>query len=81
MTEIAKKVINIIIKNAKYEDDIKLDTLLVDDMGFTSIGLVTIIYDLENEFDIVLDMEELEFDKINLVANLVQLIERKVTDK
>lgn len=80
MTETAKKVINIIKNNAKFVDDIKMTTLLVDDMGFTSIELVSMIYELETEFDIMLDMEELEFDKINIVENLVTLIERKVSN-
>lgn len=80
MTETAKKVTDIIKNNAKFDDDIKMTTLLVDDMGFTSIELVSMIYELETEFDIMLDMEELEFDKINLVENLVNLIERKVSN-
>lgn len=80
MTETAKKVTDIIKNNAKFDDDIKMTTLLVDDMGFTSIELVSMIYELETEFDIMLDMEELEFDKINLVENLVTLIERKVSN-
>lgn len=80
MTETAKRVIDIVKKNAKFDDYIKMTTLLVDDMGFTSIELVGMIYELETEFDIMLDMDELEFDKINLVENLVALIERKVSN-
>lgn len=80
MTETAKRVIDIVKNNAKFDDDIKMTTLLVDDMGFTSIELVGMIYELETEFDIMLDMDELEFDKINLVENLVDIIERKVSN-
>ena len=79
MTEIAEKIINIVNKNAKYEDDISMDTMLVEDMGFTSIDLVEVVYDIELEFGITLELYELEFDKINLVGNLVELIERKVS--
>ncbi len=80
MTEIAGKIFDIVKKSAKYEDDITMDTMLVEDMGFTSIGLVEVVYDIEMEFNITLELYELEFDRINLIGNLVELVERKVSD-
>lgn len=80
MTEIAGKIFDIVKKNAKYESDITMDTMLVEDMGFTSIGLVEVVYDIEREFNITLELYELEYDKINLIGNLVGLVERKVSD-
>ena len=80
MTEIAGKIFDIVKKNAKYESDITMDTMLVEDMGFTSIGLVEVVYDIEREFNITLELYELEYNKINLIGNLVGLVERKVSD-
>lgn len=78
MTEIAEKVIIIIQNHAKYEADINMDTMLVEDMGFTSIDLVEMVYEIEMEFNITMEFYELEFDIINRVDSLIEEVERKV---
>lgn len=79
MTEIAKKIFNIVKNNSKFEDDITKNTKLVEDMGFTSIELVKVVYDIEMEFDINLELYELEFDRINLIGSLIEVVEGKVS--
>lgn len=80
MKDIQEKVFEIIRVHAKYDDEITMDVYLVEDMGFTSIELVEVVYDLETEFDVCMEPDELNFDKINLISNLVGLIERKVSE-
>lgn len=80
MAGIAEKIISIIQNHAKYEADINMDTLLVEDMGFTSIDLVEMVYEIETEFNITMELYELDFDIINRVEDLIVEIERKVNN-
>lgn len=80
MKDIQEKVLEIIRTHAKYDDEITKGICLVEDMGFTSIELVEVVYELETEFGICMDPDELDFDKINLVDNLIELIEGKVSE-
>lgn len=77
MNDIKEKVIELIVNNAKYEDEVTENTMLIEDMGFTSIELVAVVYDIETAFDISFDSDELDFDVINVVGNLIALVERK----
>ena len=49
---------------------------LMADIGFDSLDIVDLIFDLENEFEIEIEDEELE--KIRTVADLVNIIEKKI---
>lgn len=49
---------------------------LMADIGFDSLDIVDLIFDLENEFETEIEDEELE--KIRTVADLVNIIEKKI---
>ena len=49
---------------------------LMADIGFDSLDIVDLIFDLETEFEIEIEDEELE--KIRTVADLVNIIEKKI---
>ena len=57
------------------EDEIKLETNFVDDLGADSLDLFEIVMGLEEEFGISIDNEDL--DQINTVQDALKYIEEK----
>ena len=55
-------------------------TTLIDDLGFDSIQLVSLIVEIECTFGIELDDEDLEIRKITKYGSLKQLIENKINE-
>lgn len=46
-------------------------------LGMDSISFVMFLVTLENEFNITFDMEELDFDKISSLDNIIELCKNK----
>ena len=69
------------VKNALIEslnidgDDIKLESLLNEDLGVDSLDAVELSLDLETEFDVEISDEELA--SLKTVKDIVDLIEAK----
>ena len=69
------------VKNALVEslnldgDDIKLESLLNEDLGVDSLDAVELSLDLETEFDVEISDEELA--SLKTVKDIVDLIEAK----
>lgn len=58
------------------ETEISPETRLIADLGFDSLDIVELVFDLEDEYEIEITEEERE--KIRTVADLVNVIESKM---
>ncbi len=53
------KFVEIIVNYVEVEpEDVKMDSRFVEDLGFTSFDFMTMLGDLEDEFDIEIDQKE-----------------------
>ena len=57
------------------ESEIKLDSSFTDDLGADSLALFDIVQDLEEEFDVTVENEDL--DKIKTIQDAINYIEAK----
>ncbi len=81
MKENEKKLKRMIISKTEGEynfQDINNKTNLIDDLGFDSIKMLQLILDLEREFMIEIDDEDLDFQILSIYKNLSEMIERKL---
>lgn len=80
MNETLQRIINLLssISNTKIIEKIDNSTSLTNDIGFDSIKIIALIVQIEESFNIILDDDDLEFDNLDIVGNLVNLIESKV---
>lgn len=62
-----------VIKDEFGVDDVSMDTVIREDLGADSIGLVELVMALEDEFDIEIDDSKL--DEIITVSDVVTYIE------
>ena len=75
---VEEKLFAIIEKIIHYDEDIIYESNLIENLGFTSIDLMELIYKVESEFDIHFCFEDLDLEKIVIVGNLIQLIANKI---
>lgn len=79
-----EKLYNIILKYAKGINDIdciKSDTNLIEDLNFDSVSTIQFIIELEEEFGITFNPEELDLKSIIIVGNVIQILKRKIDDE
>ena len=70
---ILEKVIEVIVEQLGVEDEnIKLDTSFIDDLGADSLDIVELIMALEEEFD--MQIPDSEAEKISTVNDVVEYI-------
>lgn len=58
------------------EDNISLETKMVEDLGADSLDVVDLLMTIEDEFEIEIPDEDIE--NIKTVGNLVEYIEKKI---
>lgn len=78
--ELENKVKAIVAKNSNENiaiEHINEKIRLIEDLGYDSIQLITMIVDLETDFNIMFEDEDLEVDKLNKVNNLIDIIKEK----
>ena len=70
-----EKIKEIIVDKLNIDDDsfITLDTDLMEDLNADSLDAVEIIMDIEDEFDITVDEEDVE--NIRTIADIINYIE------
>lgn len=76
---IRDKVIEQLIEASDEEvkkEDVSESTLLRDDLDLSSLQAVTLVMDLEDEFGIVIDDEEIE--QLSTVGDVLAIIESKL---
>lgn len=79
--EIKKRLINIIMESVEEigeeeigEEDIAKDSNLVDELGFSSIDIIRLVVQIENEFNIEIEDENLNFDSLSTYSNLYNIV-------
>ena len=79
MSEVFEKVKNVILeKLGVEEDEVKMESNFVDDLGADSLDLVELIMDLEEEFGMEIPDEDAE--RITTVGEAVAYIEEIVPE-
>lgn len=56
-------------------EEVRPESRLIEDLGLSSLMVVNLVIDLENEFGIIVN--EQDFDHLETVADLKRLVERK----
>ena len=74
--ELTTKILSIISQNAECGKTVRPDDRIVEDLGIDSLDKLMIIHDLEDEFNITVEDEELK--GIKFVRDIVAAIERKL---
>ncbi len=78
MEERIKKCIETVSKGAVNTAQIQADSKLVDDFMFDSIMMIELIVELENEFGIEIDEDDLIFEEFNQFDALTEVIAKTV---
>lgn len=76
--DIKKNVLDILSRFA-WEEKVKMEDNLRDDLWFDSLDCVEVIMDVEKEFDITIPDEEAE--KCRIVQDVVEMVESKLKGK
>jgi len=63
------------MKNTKHPNII---VVLTDDLGYDSIQIIELIVELESEFKIEIDDDDLEIENLIIYGKLHKMIERKI---
>ena len=83
MMNIEQKLKNIIAKVATQDVDagnITEETILTSDLGYDSVQIIELIVELENEFNIEIDDDDLEIENLTIYNKLHEMIERKTKE-
>jgi len=75
--ELTSKILSIISQDAGRGKAVRPDDRIVEDLGVDSLDRLMIVHDLEDEFHITVDDEELK--GIRLVQDIIDAIGRKVS--
>jgi acyl carrier protein len=73
-----------IINNSRVkieEDDIHEDSNLINDFGYDSMLIINLFVELENEFNINFEDDDLNTSLLLEYRNLIKLIESKIESK
>ena len=76
--EIIKKV-GQVIRKIKPVKEISLESNLKENLGFDSLDLITAYFELEKEFGIRIEDEDLESDNLIEVGGIVEYIHAKMS--
>ena len=60
------------------ENEVKLESSFVDDLGADSLVVVELVMAIENEFEIEISDED--YDKVSTVGDVVEYIRERVED-
>ncbi len=55
-------------------------TILTSDLGYDSVQIIELIVELENEFNIEIDDDDLEIENLTVYGMLYEMIERKTKE-
>lgn len=61
-------------------DNIGMETDLFADLGFVSISVIQLVIQIENEFNIELDMEDMDIERLQKVGSLIEIVSKKVKE-
>lgn len=80
MDNIVKFINELLIEHGYIEHNVSHTSNLKDDIGLDSVGVFTIIDELEDKYDIFLDANDMAEPPVTL-ADLATLIEKKISLK
>ena len=79
-----KKKLKAIIKDIVTEDiDVNVindDTVLTDDLGFDSVQIISLIVELESQFNIEIEDNDLDIEKITVFESLNNMLATKLNE-
>lgn len=78
MRDRVKNCIITVCKGSISAEQINDESKLVDDFSFDSIMMIELIVELENEFDIEIDEDDLIFEEFNEFESLVKIVEKTI---
>lgn len=73
-----KNLIMTIANGGMHEEDITIDTILTNDFEFDSIKIIELVIEIEDQFNIILDDENLTIEKLSSYASLVEIVKEKI---
>lgn len=73
-----QKLKNIIANISMYDIEINENTILTTDLGFDSVHIIELIVEIENEFNIEIDNDDLDIDNITVYGRLYNMIREKI---
>lgn len=77
--EIREKLKNIILGIVDQEEyDLQLEDNLEDILGYTSVDYIQMIAEIEEQFDIEFDIEDLDLECYNTYGSLIDLVKKKI---
>ncbi len=76
-----KEIINEIFTEKRFADTIKPDMNLSEDLGFDSLGLVELIVELEDRFDIEIDESDLDPSQLKKVGQIYELVDKYLEER
>lgn len=71
-----KRCVSIVCRNDMDDSSISDDITLTDDLGFDSIMMIELIVELEDEFEIEIDEDDITLDEINDISSLIELVQK-----
>ena len=80
MSEIRDKIIQIIASECEVDASKILPEASLDDLGISSVDLVQVMFQIEEEFDVYLADEEVGADTES-VGQLLDAVEKLIADK
>lgn len=51
------------------------DSDLIDDFGFDSMNMISVVLEIENHFGVTIEEEQLDFEILRIVGNIIKIIE------
>lgn len=81
--ELEKKVYELILQIA-INSGLEVGTLsdeinISSDLGFDSVALIELIVEIENEFDVELDEDDMDVNNLVVVGNLISMIDERIS--
>lgn len=79
--DINQKLKETIVGTASREvqvSDINDNTVLTDDLGFDSVQIISLIVELEEQFNMEIEDDDLEIEKLTIYKNLYDIVSTKV---
>ena len=78
---VQQRLYNLVLKLSENDNAVITEkTNLIDDLSFDSVLMVSMIVEIESEFGITLDDDDLELDILSNVGQLIKLINKKVSE-
>lgn len=80
MTDVTDKIVQIIARECELDTASVRPESTLDDLGISSVDLVQVMFQIEEEFDIYLADEQIGFDVEN-VGQVIEAVQRLVSAK